>query len=639
MVMTTKRSMCPKLDQEDMRILGWLLAYPASTTAEVAFAFGIHRTTAYRALTQMQKMGLVQPLTGYGGEARWLLTPAGTGVLAQGMQVEREELTRIWQRGQSAPARLLPRLATVDRLHTFARGFFQHAPVQLAERGHAAIVRWHLVRDWRARMVERGGRSITVRADAVLAWTVEDSRNWSLSAWAQASLPPRAEQWEVAFVFVESGLCDTDLIRAWIRHLLGYRSSSIRWNPPAFAFPPALILVENERQAEIWRLTARRVTRDAHTEPLPGAIAIAGTAANSWQWSWRDLSTGTSIRLASLFAPLPESALPPGTLTHIVAVQEVMQAGDRLSSAMMLPTFTGPVRSPAVLSPRQRDLLTLLYRAPRMTAEEIAAVRGTPDHPFCVPSAERALRDLVREGLAERKPVVQGKLAQWRYHLTDCGLRAVAAIHNAPLLHLGRVASHAQGKGQAVIEERDRFVHERQSQHLAGVYRVVAAFCRAAQERSGAIMVRWWETGRGCERTYWYHGVQRNLRPDAELELAWTVQGNPRHLRVWIEYDRGTMKGHDLERKMGAYAAYGESKEWIVDGYANLPRLLFIVPDPGQEQRVREACRKKLVGAQLRVLTTTAPHLEAQTPFGHIWRQAWPELPASEQGKRRALWE
>lgn len=622
-----------------MRILGWLLAYPASATVEVAFAFGIHRTTAYRALTRMQQIGLVQPLTGYGGEVRWMLTPAGTGVLAQGMQVEREELARRWQRRQSAPGRLVPRLATIDRLHTFARSFFHHAPVQLAERGHAAIVRWHLVRDWRTRVVERGGRSITVRADAVLAWTVENSRQWSLSTWARASLPPRAEQWEAAFVFVESGLCDADLIRVQIRRLLSYRSSSIRWNLPAFAFSPILILVENERQAEVWRLAARQVTRDARAEPLPGAIAIAGTAANSWQWGWHDLSTGTSIRLASRFAPLPESALPSGTLAHIVAVQKVMQAGDRLSSAMMLPTFTGPVRSPAVPSPRQRDLLTLLYRVPRMTAEEIAAVRGTPDHPFCVTTVERALRDLVREGLAQRKPVAHGMQAQWRYHLTECGLRAVAAMHNAPLLHLGRVASHTQGKGHAVIEERDRFVHERQSQHLAGVYATVAAFCRAATDSGGVFTVRWWETGRGCERTYWYHGVQRNLRPDAELSLFWTVQGSPRHLRVWIEYDRGTMKGHDLERKMGAYAAYWESKEWIADGYANLPRLLFIVPDPRQEQRIREACRKKLASARLRVLTTTEAHLEAQTPFGRIWRQAWPELSMSEQGRRRALWE
>jgi len=634
MVRTTKRTLRPKLDPEDTRILGWLLAYPASATAEVAFAFGIHRTTAYRALARMQETGLVQPLTGYGGEARWLLTPAGTGVLAQGMQVEREELARIWQRGINAPSRLLPRLVTIDRLHTFARGFFQHAPVQLAELGHAAIVRWHFVRDWRA----RGGRPSTARADAALAWTVEDSLEWGLSPWTQASRSPRAEQWEAAFVFVESGLCDADLIRVRMRRLLGYRSS-LQWNLPPGAFPPVLILVENERQAEVWRLSARQVVRDARAEPLPGAIAIAGTTANPWQWGWRDLSTGTSIRLASQFAPLPQEVLPPGTLTHIAVVQQIMRTGSHREGPASPVGKAKPTPPLAVFSPRERDVLTLLYRAPKLSAEEIAAVRGAAARPLCAASAERALRDLARAGLAKRDLVAQGKQATWCWQLTEGGLRTVAAIHDAPILHLGRVAQHAQGAHPAVIEERDRFVHERHAAHLCGVYRVVAAFCRAAQATAGAITVGFWEVGRGCERTYRYHGVQRNLRPDAELEVAWTVEGRPRHLRCWLEYDRGTMNQRDLDRKLGAYAAYWESKEWAADGYAALPRLLFIVQETGQERRVREACAEQHSGARLRVLVTTAAHLDAATPFGRVWRQVWPELPTSEQGRRRTLWE
>jgi hypothetical protein len=215
----------------------------------------------------------------------------------------------------------------------------------------------------------------------------------------------------------------------------------------------------------------------------------------------------------------------------------------------------------------------------------------------------------------------------------------VAAIHDAPLLHLGRVVQRAQGTQPAVIEERDRYVHTRQAAHLAGVYHVVAAFCRAAQATAGAITVRWWEVGRGCERTYHYHGVQRNLRPDAELALAWTVEGRPRHLRCWLEYDRGTMNGRDLNRKVGAYAAYWEAKEWAADGYTTLPRLLFIVPEHGQEQRLRKACEEYLGAARLRVLVTTAAHLDALTPCGRLWRQLWPVLPESEQARRRALWE
>jgi hypothetical protein len=48
-------------------------------------------------------------------------------------------------------------------------------------------------------------------------------------------------------------------------------------------------------------------------------------------------------------------------------------------------------------------------------------MRDTPDHPLCAASAERALRDLAREGLAERILVAQGRQAAWRWRLTDRG--------------------------------------------------------------------------------------------------------------------------------------------------------------------------------------------------------------------------
>ncbi len=72
---------------------------------------------------------------------------------------------------------------------------------------------------------------------------------------------------------------------------------------------------------------------------------------------------------------------------------------------------------------------------------------------------------------------------------------------------------------------------------------------------------------------------------------------------------------------------------------AALPRLLFIVPDGGQERRVREACMELLEETRLRMLVTTAAHMEAETPFGCIWRQILPILSEEEQSKRRALWE
>jgi len=304
-----------------------------------------------------------------------------------------------------------------------------------------------------------------------------------------------------------------------------------------------------------------------------------------------------------------------------------------------LPRAKAPAALPQVMPPRDRALLTLLARVPALSADELAAVRGTPEQPLATATADRALRDLHQHGWVRRELVVQERQAQWRWHLTDEGLRMVAAIHDAPLLHLGRVVAAASddSRAHAILEPRALFLVRRQAAHLAGVYGVVAAFCRAALASNGTITVAWWDVGEACARTYPYQGVQRNLRPDAELELTWQTNGTPRRMRLWLEYDRGTMGRRDLARKMSAYAAYWASKEWAADGYAALPRLLFIVPETGQETRVRAACVENLAAARLRVLVTTAAHLSAATPFGPIWRQILPIVPEGEQAARRAL--
>ena len=623
-------------------ILAWLLAYPASSARELAAAFTLHAATVYRALTRMQHAGLVQRLSGYGGEARFLLTPHGRARLSSLLSVDADHLARVWQRGLATPTRLVLRLMTIDRLHTFARQFFQHAPVAQARQGHAAVVRWHVVRDWRTQRAITERHAFSVQAHATLAWTVEDSRDFASSALATLEQRFPMPQWHAAFVLLESGLCDRDLIAARLRTLLRYRASPERCQV-ASSFPPVLILVKNERQAEIWRRVTREVARSARGELLAGAIAILSEGENPWQWGWRDLATGASIRLTRLLAPLPEAALPRGVMTHIAQVQEVMRACDDAAGreTLPLPHAKAPAALPQVMPPRDRALLTLLARVPALSADELAAVRGTPEQPLATATADRALRDLHRHGWVRRELVVQERQAQWRWHLTDGGLRQVAAIHDAPLLHLGRVVAAASddSRAHAILEPRDLFLVRRQGAHLAGVYGVVAAFHRAAQATQGAITVAWWDVGDACARTYWYQGVQRNLRPDAELELAGQANGTPRRMRLWLEYDRGTMGRRDLARKMSAYAAYWASKEWAADGYAALPRLLFIVPETGQEARVREACVERLAGARLRVLATTVAHLEAATPFGRIWRQLLPVLPEGEQAERRALWE
>jgi len=633
------------MENQDTRILGWLLIYPASCARELAAAFDIHRATVYRHLTRLLDAGLVQLLEGYGGEARYLLTAHGTASLVQALDSSMEYVTRTFQRGPNAPVQLIPRLLSIDRLGTFTRQFFLHAPTAQAAQGHAAVVRWHIVRDYAARIVVTGERRITVRTQAALAWTVAASRASSVRAAAcdQGRLPGAA--WYSAFVLLESGLCDRDLITTRLRNLLRYRESPERLAVYRF-FPSVIVLVENAHQAEVWQQRGRAAAESLRVAPLAGAMAILAEADNPWQWGWRDLTTGASTRLVERLASLSEAALPCGVSEHLEAAQAVMGAqptGEtNPSDAYDSPSL------PTVIAPRQRALLTLLTRAPWLSATEIAAVRSTPDEPLLADSMERPLRDLARKQWVARE-VDTCRVARW--YLTDDGLRAVAAIHEAHILHLGRIvtneravecrdeATQAPPDHRAQLEQRALATFRRQSAHQAGVYSVVAAFHRASLGAASGMCVAWWETGRACFRTYHYRGVQRNLRPDAELELVWQAGGTPRHLRVWLEYDRGTMNRRDLERKMQAYADYWQSKEWASNGLVALPRLLFIVPDAQQEIRVREVTQEMLASARLRVLVTTVAHLDTYTPYSRIWRQILPALPESEQAARQKLFE
>jgi DNA-binding MarR family transcriptional regulator len=618
------------------RFLAWLLAYPASSAQDLASAFSLHPATVYRHLGRLLAAGWLERITGYGGDARFLLTSHGTALLAQVLHQDTDQLASTWQRGLNAPAKLLPRLRTIDHLHTFARHFFHYAPQALARQGHA-VVRWHLMRNWHAHFQVTASRIILVHAQAVLVWTVTGSQQDASHLWATERKHPAEARWHSAFILLESGLCDAALItarlRAWLRSQTALQREGAS---PAFSFAPLLVLVQSERQAEVWRRAARQAVHAEGAEVLAlvGAIARLCEQENPWrQWVWRDLLTGAQLRLAPLFASLPAGCLPEGVQAHLAALQDLLSACERTSEVPMLhhrQEGKWQARPPLMVpSPRQRQLLTQLARTPYLSAEEIAAVLPRLDgEPLAASSAERLLRELARQGLAQRDLVVQESQAVWRWYLTEIGLRQVAAMHEVSLRHLRRQA------------ERMHWMMQRQAAHQAGVYGVIAAFHWAARATGEGITVVWWDCGRGAERSYHYHGVQRNLRPDAELALRREGEGVSR-LRLWLEYDTGSMNRRDLSRKMASYRDYWHARAWAAEGLTALPRLLFIVPEHGQEERVREACFAVLsvAGVRLRVLVTTAAHLQASGPYGPIWRQVFPELAEGERSIRRALWE
>jgi hypothetical protein len=286
----------------------------------------------------------------------------------------------------------------------------------------------------------------------------------------------------------------------------------------------------------------------------------------------------------------------------------------------------------------------MLAQHPLLSRVELAALLGLKES-----STARYLRDLHHADFVQHDAMPAGTPArdnEPRWWLTSNGVRYAAATDGSARL-LSAARRPRKNKPNATAPSltftprqpahpSSKELLPRYPEHLWGIYGFVAGLHHAAAAHQ--VRVCWWETGDACERSYPWHQVQRNLRPDAEFELAHTVEGGMRHLRFWLEYDRGTMHRHDLEAKMGAYAAYLRSREWVKDGRAALPRLLFVVPDREQERRVAEACVSCLGRYTLCVLVTTAGQLAAASPYGAIWRQVYPHAAHQDAATRITLW-
>ena len=118
-----------------------------------------------------------------------------------------------------------------------------------------------------------------------------------------------------------------------------------------------------------------------------------------------------------------------------------------------------------------------------------------------------------------------------------------------------------------------------------------------------------------CELRYLVGEQWYNLRSDALAEYRIGSQ----HVRFWLEWNRGTMNVRDLSIKFTAYEHFVTSREWVRED-AKVPRLLCVVPDIAQEQRVRRVAHTRLTHTSgLVVCTTTEVLLNEHGPRAPIW--------------------
>jgi hypothetical protein len=118
------------------------------------------------------------------------------------------------------------------------------------------------------------------------------------------------------------------------------------------------------------------------------------------------------------------------------------------------------------------------------------------------------------------------------------------------------------------------------------------------------------------ERTYL-------LRPDGAVDVWLPAQ--QRTQRVYLEWDRGTMRGADTDEKCWTYGAYYASLRRSNTDFLDLPVVVIVVNSPTREATVWRALERalhELGDPPARFFTSQASLTEDFGPWGRIWRCA-----------------
>ncbi|HLG77509.1 MAG TPA: replication-relaxation family protein, partial [Ktedonobacteraceae bacterium] len=441
------------------------------------------------------------------------------------------------------------------------------------------------------------------------------------------------------------------------------------------SFPTLIILTTTWQRAELWRrahLSAQ--DRMGVVDPLLAVITVATPIVassgrrqlNPWlQLSWRTLATGEPCPLEQALRPRDQHTLPPDLLAHLHDVQALQhhaqQAHDlshqqtaplmdeqpscrrvvqgafmaRARHVALMKTASTPAELLAsfslVFGQRYLDMLTLLYQAPLLTSDELAAVTGLHSS-----SVLRYVRELQRFGCVQSWP--DRIVREIRWSVAERGLRLLAAAHHLHVLRLSTTtaAGHSQSSSERALQmahgsalmPKGLELIKRQLNHTKGIYHFLVLLHQQLRTVHGRM--DWWIIAGQCERSFRQSGRIYHVRPDAEFQLT---LADGRQIRAWLEWDTGTMQQTGLTRKLQAYARYARSREWVREGLPNLPLLLFVVPEKSQEEKVCRLLREVGLPAGLRARTTTRTRLDrGGGALDAIWRN-----PYQEEGQERSV--
>ena len=618
------------LTDVDWRLLHWLLRYPLQRADDLVLGVArwASRATVYRHVQALEARDLVEsvlPKTPGTGKRLYHLSNLGLHLLARYLDSRAHEIAHRWHLDDAGLIRLLPRLPTLLLLQDVVNGLITHAAQAMTIQGkRPRLVRWNWQRDVTHRFLYREQR-LRFFADGVVALCISTQQGESNVR----------DQWYGVFL-LSTELDDERLMCLRLERLLCWRESPERWSYYQHMLP-VLILARSQRQRDHWQRAVEAASLKLCLDPLVGVLGCfsppENTQVNPWLLNWRTLATDRPCHLQELFKPVPRSAFQSSlclgeseeevydnhSLSSATARAVSSGASVRLSRLIVgclakrathvtkagleereVISFLG-----LLLTPCQWNMVRLLLEHPLLSDEDLAAFLGLQRR-----SVRCALYELHQLGCLEPVMTEIGK----RWHVCERGLRLIAAANHMHIRSIATVSGTETNMETSTITQRGEAWFLQHIQHTAGIYGFFASVALAAGKETGHDLC-WWETGAMCERRYregeqWY-----NFRPDAFADYRIGSQ----HVLFWLEWDRGTMNVRDLSIKCTAYQHFVTSRAWVREA-ARVPRLVCVVPDIAQEQRVRRVAHSRLAQTSgLVVCTTTEVLLNEHGPLAPIW--------------------
>lgn len=424
------------------------------------------------------------------------------------------------------------------------------------------------------------------------------------------------------FVLVDRAGVPAEHRRALVAGWYAFRDSSQAWGRDDI--PPILVICAQPEQEQEW---ARAVLASADRRRVAPLCVLlthrsSGFSDDPLGRVWRTPDRlGRAALKERLIWRRADSAHP--AFIRPVGLPDLLEADDQVRRSLQQwarslgnddrrETSGRTTEQLAALSlsvnNEQKRLIECIGRLPLLAKAELAVVLALP-----VILAGRLIEQCLRQGLiaVATAPVATSP----RYHLTETGLRLLAARDGVPWRRYARDAHLVA----ALPEEYGGRLQtlSRQFEHTTGANGFLVN-CLTRRSVGGPRLVSWRSVFDAAIR-FDSAGLQRWLRPDGagDVEQEGAVHS------FFLEWDRDTEKRSKLREKLDSYAAYYRAQGLRRD---SAPVLLFVTTTTARREdviwdAVAAISHHSDVLPGL-VLTSLSSLVEWQGPFGTIWRSS-----------------